>query len=77
MALSDTQNVKVGIEQGGDTLYVKSGGTIRVDSGGSLTIAGVTVDGSTLALTGLTATATELNQYSLTLDIADGSAEAS
>ncbi len=59
---SDTQDVKVGIEQGGDTLFVKSGGLIRVDSGGSLTVAGVTIDASTLALNGLTATAAELNK---------------
>lgn len=76
MALSDTQNVKVGIEQGGDTLYVKSGGAIRVDAGGSLTVAGVTVDENTLAMDGVTASATELNQYTIGVDIADGSAEA-
>ena len=72
---SDTQNTKVGIEQGGDVLFVKSGGQIRIDSGGELEVAGVTVDENTLALNGLTASATELNEYALTLDIADGSAE--
>ncbi len=76
MALSDTQEPLVGVEQGGETIYVKSGGTIRVDSGGSLTVAGVTVDETTLAMTGLTASATELNRYVVNLDIADGSAEA-
>lgn len=46
-----------------------------IESGGSLTVDGVTVDSSTLAVNGLTATATELNEYSLFLDIADGSAD--
>ncbi len=63
-------------KQGGDELVVASGGAITVESGGSLTVAGVTIDDSTLAVNGLTADATELNQYALTLDIADGSAEA-
>lgn len=76
MPPSDSQNVKVGIEQGGDVLFVKSGGQIRVDSGGEIKVGGVTIDENTLALTGLTASAAELNQYALTLDIADGSAEA-
>lgn len=62
--------------QGGDTMVVKSGGTIQVESGGTLTVAGVTIDASTLAVNGLTASAAELNQYALALDIADGSAEA-
>lgn len=53
-AQSDTQNVKVGIEQGGDVLFVKSGGTIRVDAGGSITGADT--------VTGLLATAAELNR---------------
>lgn len=65
-AASDTQNVKVGIEQGGDRGFVKSGGEFDIESGGSLKIAGTAVG----------ATADELNQYALTLDIADGSAEA-
>lgn len=69
-------NTKVYMEQGGDTMVVASGGTITVQSGGSLTIAGVTVDETTLAMTGLTATAAELNASFLHLDIADGSAEA-
>lgn len=47
-----------------------------IPSGSTLEVAGVTVDSSTLALNGLTATAAELNQYTITLDIADGSAEA-
>lgn len=73
MAASDTQNVKVGIEQGGDVLYVKSGGTIRVDNGGSMTVAGVTIDESTLAVNDLTATGDELNVLDdapVTIDIA-------
>ncbi len=63
-------------KQGGNELVVASGGAITVESGGSLTVAGVTVDDSTLALNGLTASATELNQYVVGIDIADLSAEA-
>lgn len=63
-------------KNGPNELVVESGGAITVNSGGTLTVAGVTVDETTLAMTGLTASATELNQYSLTLDIADGSADA-
>jgi len=62
---SDTQNTKIGIEQGGDRLFVKSGGELDIESGGALKIDGVAVGAS----------AAELNEYSLTLDIADGSAE--
>ena len=71
-----TYQPRVYKKQGGNELVVASGGAITVESGGSLTVAGVTVDATTLALNGLTASATELNQYSLTLDIADGSADA-
>lgn len=67
---------KVYDKQGGDEMVVASGGKITVESGGTLEVAGVTIDSSTLALNGLTASATELNQYSMFLDIADGSAEA-
>lgn len=65
-AKSDTQNVKVGIEQGGNRAFVKSGGELDIESGGALKIAG----------TEMTANATELSESWLTLDIADGSAEA-
>ncbi|MER9710179.1 hypothetical protein NKJ13_07905 [Mesorhizobium sp. M0174] len=68
---------KVYRKQGGDELVVASGGLITVESGGALVVAGVTIDGSTLALTGLTASAAELNAYPVSLDIADGSAEGS
>lgn len=71
-----TYGPKVYRKAGGDEMVVASGGAITVESGGTLTVAGVTVDETTLAMTGLTASAVELNQYSLTLDIADGSAEA-
>lgn len=67
---------KVYRKQGGDEMVVSSGGALTIESGGTLTVAGVTVDETTLAMTGLTASAVELNQYSLTLDIADGTAEA-
>lgn len=39
-AQSDTQNVKVGVEQGGDRGFVKSGGELDIESGGTLKIAG-------------------------------------
>lgn len=39
-AQSDTQNVKVGIEQGGARAFVKSGGEFDIESGGALKIAG-------------------------------------
>lgn len=71
-----TYGPKVYRKQGGNELVCASGGAITVESGGTLTVAGVTVDENTLALDGLTASAVELNQYILTLDIADGSAEA-
>lgn len=71
-----TYQPKVYKKDGGDTLVVASGGAVEIESGGSLTVAGVTVDESTLAMNDLTASATELNQYSLFLDIADGSADA-
>lgn len=65
-AQSDTQNVKVGTEQGGNRMFVKSGGELDIESGGSFKVAGTEV----------TSTAAELNEYTITLDIADGSAEA-
>lgn len=71
-----TYGPKVYRKQGGDELVVASGGAITVEAGASLTVAGVTVDENTLAMTGLTANAEELNEIVLTLDIADGSAEA-
>jgi len=40
-AQSDTQNVKVGIEQGGARGFVKSGGELDIESGGALKLAGV------------------------------------
>lgn len=63
---SDTQNTKVGIEQGGDRLFVKSGGELDIEAGGALKIGGSAVS----------ADAAELDQYALCLDIADGSADA-
>lgn len=61
MAVDPTYGTKVYIKQGGDSLEVKSGGSIIVYSGGSLEVAGVTIDASTLAVNGLTASAAELN----------------
>lgn len=40
-AQSDTQNVKVGVEQGGNRGFVKSGGEFDIETGGALKIAGV------------------------------------
>lgn len=71
-----TYTTKIYEKQGGDELVVASGGQITVESGGAIVVDGVTVDSSTLALNGLTATATELNQFALPFDIADGSADA-
>lgn len=48
---------------------------LSIPAGSTFEVAGVTVDSSTLAMTGLTASATELNQYVVSLDIADGSAD--
>jgi hypothetical protein len=72
-----TYQPKVRVLQGGDTLEVASGGAVNIASGASLTVAGVTIDEDTLAMDGVTATAAELNQSPLCLDIADGSAEGS
>ena len=41
-AQSDTQNVKVGTEQGGARGFVKSGGVLDIEAGGALKFAGVT-----------------------------------
>lgn len=39
-AQSDTQSGKVGVEQGAERMFVKSGGTLDIESGGALNIAG-------------------------------------
>lgn len=64
---------------GPDDLIVESGGTLDIANGGALKIAGTTLTPTAAefnTLSGVTATATELNQTILNLDIADGSAEA-
>lgn len=53
-------------KQGGSEFIVASGGTLEIESGGVLKLDGTTVS----------ATAAELDEYSVFLDIADGSAEA-
>jgi hypothetical protein len=57
---------KVFRKQGGDEMVVASGGILNVESGGQLQLAGVAVG----------ATAAELNESFISIDIADGSAEA-
>lgn len=42
-AQSDTQDTKVGIEAGGDRLFVKSGAELDIETGGKLKIGGVDV----------------------------------
>jgi hypothetical protein len=74
--VDSTYSPKTYRKNNGDTFVVASGGALTVEAGGTLTVAGVTVDETTLAMTGLTATAVELNQYAVSLDIADASAEA-
>ncbi len=56
------QNGTVLTVESGGTLDVKSGGAITVESGGSLTVSGVTVDQHTLAVNGLTASGSDLNE---------------
>jgi hypothetical protein len=69
---ASAQNVSNYSEQGGarwvvgGSLDVASGGEIDIESGGAFKIAG----------TAVTATAAEVNEYVLCLDIADGSADA-
>ena len=57
---------KVYKKAGGDELVVASGGSIDIESGGALKIGGVQVSAS----------AAEINETILSLDIADGSADA-
>lgn len=57
---------KVYKKAGGDELVVASGGSIDIESGGALKIGGVQVSAS----------AAEINETILNLDIADGSADA-
>ena len=65
---------KVYREQGGARQVIASGGSLDVESGGELDIE----SGGSLKLAGtaVTATAAEINEMVLTLDIADGSADA-
>lgn len=63
------QNVPLYTDQGGATQHIGSGGTLAVESGGTIN---VKAGGSITVGTG----GTSLTQTVLTLDIADGSAEA-
>jgi hypothetical protein len=51
---AESYNVKVGIEQGGDRGFVKSGGALDIESGGALKIAGTDVTDRVAALGDLT-----------------------
>lgn len=42
-AQSNTQNIKVGVEQGGLRMFVKSGGALDIETGGALKVAGVDI----------------------------------
>lgn len=59
-AQSDTQNVKVGIEQNGNRGFVKSGGEFDVESGGAFKLGGVQV---TATAAQLNATANDATRY--------------
>lgn len=48
-AQSDTQNVKVGIEIGGNRMFVKSGAELDIESGGAFKIGGVDITASLAA----------------------------
>lgn len=60
-AASDSANVNIGIEQGGNRMFIKNGGTLDIETGGVIQ---------------RNATAITWNDVVLTLDIDDGSAEA-
>lgn len=83
-AASDTQNTKVGVEQGGNRFFIKSGGELDIESGGALKIAGVDLtaaiaatanDAARYAAAGATKTLTAANnKQTIKLDTAGGSA---
>ncbi|MGJ4893771.1 hypothetical protein ACQR10_04540 [Bradyrhizobium sp. HKCCYLRH2060] len=52
---SNSQNVKVGIEQGGSRLFVKSGGELDIEAGGALKQGGVALKFARGQLTTVTA----------------------
>ncbi|WP_141713643.1 hypothetical protein [Bradyrhizobium elkanii] len=54
-AQSNTQDVKVGIEQGAKRLFVKSGGTLDIEDGGVFSVAGVPLKVARGQLTTVTA----------------------
>lgn len=64
--VDNTYQPKVYRTNGGDKQVVASGGEIDIESGGALKIGGVAIG----------ADAAELSRYMVSLDIADGSAEA-
>lgn len=82
-AQSDTQNVKVGTEIGGNRMFVKSGAELDIESGGALKLAGVDVTATLAALgnnaaryvaAGATKTLTAANdRQTIKLDTAGGS----
>lgn len=82
-AQSDTQNVKVGIEQGGTRGFVKSGGVFDIETGGALkfnavdltaTIAALANNAARYTAAGATKTLTSANdKQTVKLDTAGGS----
>ncbi len=58
----DSRNIIATWDSANRQILVPSGSAITVASGGTLTVAGTAITASTLALNGLTATASELNE---------------
>jgi len=61
MVADVTYNTKIQMRDGGDKLAVASGGTLDIESGGALTIAGVDVTPELTLLNGVTATGAQIN----------------
>src|SRR3989304_3661024 len=74
-----TYQPKIYRAQGGDAFKVASGGEIDIESGGALKLAGTALTPTAAQINKLatvTATAAQLNESVISLDIADLSAEA-
>lgn len=72
--VDSTRVTKIYTENGGDRQVVASGGSLDIESGGELDLE----SGAALKIAGtqVSATAAELDEYTVCLDIADGSADA-